>query len=193
MLNLKQKNIKSELPKGKVMIEIQLVPAAPEELHSFCTRMQDAFAVAVIENFGAMDEEKIPSAEDVRQSFAASDCMVYQVVHEKRQVGGVILKIDRETHRNSLELFFISPDQHGKGLGLATWRAVEQMYPETLIWETATPYFEKRNIHFYVNKCDFKIVKFFNKYYHAPDEKQSPPEDDRPDFDFFVFEKDMRS
>lgn len=27
---------------------------------------------------------------------------------------------------------------------------------------THTPYFETRNIHFYVNKCEFKIVEFFN-------------------------------
>ena len=29
--------------------------------------------------------------------------------------------------------------------------------------ETCTPYFEKRNIHFYVNKCGFHIVEFWNE------------------------------
>ena len=33
----------------------------------------------------------------------------------------------------------------------------------TKIWETVTPYFEKRNIHFYVNRCGFKIVEFWNQ------------------------------
>ena len=37
------------------------------------------------------------------------------------------------------------------------------MYPETVQWETCTPYFETRNIHFYVNKLKFHIVEFYNK------------------------------
>ena len=35
--------------------------------------------------------------------------------------------------------------------------------PKTKVWETCTPYFEKRNIHFYVNKCGFHIVEFWNE------------------------------
>ena len=33
------------------------------------------------------------------------------------------------------------------------------------MWETCTPYFEKRNIHFYVNKCGFHIVEFYNEFH----------------------------
>ena len=29
-------------------------------------------------------------------------------------------------------------------------------------------YFEKRNIHFYVNSCGFHIVKFWDRYHHGP-------------------------
>lgn len=36
------------------------------------------------------------------------------------------------------------------------------------MWETHTPYFEKRNIHFYVNKCGFKIVEFYNAHHPGP-------------------------
>ena len=34
-----------------------------------------------------------------------------------------------------------------------------------------TPYFETRNIHFYVNRCGFHIVEFFNERhpYEGPD------------------------
>ena len=42
------------------------------------------------------------------------------------------------------------------------------MHPEIKVWETITPYFEKRNIHFYVNRCGFHIVEFWNKYQHGP-------------------------
>ena len=43
-------------------------------------------------------------------------------------------------------------------MGYRAWQAIEQAYPATRVWVTHTPYFEKRNIHFYVNKCDFKIA-----------------------------------
>ena len=34
-------------------------------------------------------------------------------------------------------------------------------------WELVTPHFEVRNIHFYVNKCGFHIVEFFNEHHPA--------------------------
>ena len=157
--------------KEKNMPDVQLIAATPEELSGFCERMRAAFAVAVVETSGFLDEEKIPPAADVRQAFDDPACVVYQVVHEGRQVGGAILRINAETRRNSLDLFFISPERHGGGLGFAAWRAIERMYPETLVWETCTPWFEKRNIHFYVNKCGFKIVEFKNEHHHDSHEK----------------------
>ena len=46
--------------------------------------------------------------------------------------------------------------------------SIEALYPETKVWETCTPYFEKRNIHFYVNKCGFHIVEFYNEHHVDP-------------------------
>ena len=57
------------------------------------------------------------------------------------------------------------------------------MHPEITIWETFTPYFEKRNIHFYVNRCGFHIVEFYNEYYRDPHDK------DDELFEMFRFEK----
>ena len=34
---------------------------------------------------------------------------------------------------------------------------IEKKHPNTKVWETVTPYFEKRNIHFYVNLCNFLL------------------------------------
>ena len=45
------------------------------------------------------------------------------------------------------------------------WQAVEILHPETVVWKTCTPYFDKRNIHFYVNKCGFKIDEFWCEYF----------------------------
>lgn len=48
-----------------------------------------------------------------------------------------------------------------------------------------TPYFLKRNIHFYINKCGFKITKYYNKW------NPFISEDKTEDGDFFWFEKEM--
>ena len=77
-------------------------------------------------------------------------------MYQGKKVGGVVVSIDKETHHNSLDLFFISTEHHNSGLGYAAWNAIEARYP-------VTPYFEKRNIHFYVNKCGFHIVEFYNE------------------------------
>ena len=66
------------------------------------------------------------------------------------------------------------------------WQAIEQRYPDTHIWETYTPYFDKRNVHFYVNRCGFQIVEFFNEKH------REPAPNDMPDFEFFRFEKVMK-
>ena len=85
-----------------------------------------------------------------------------------KKVGGVVVRIDPISRHNHLELFFVLPEEHSKGIGHDAWSAVEAMYPETKVWETCTPYFEKRNIHFYVNKCGFQIVEFYHAFHKSP-------------------------
>ena len=72
----------------------------------------------------------------------------------------MVVSIDEETQHNSLDLLFINKGKGSKWIGYKTWKAIEEKYPETKVWETHTRYFERRNIHFYVNKCGFKIVEF---------------------------------
>lgn len=58
-----------------------------------------------------------------------------------------------------------------------------------------TPYFEKRNIHFYVNRCGFHIVEFYNSHHpdpNAPDEYEMSMDDQFPD-GMFRFEKVMNT
>ena len=49
-------------------------------------------------------------------------------------------------------------------MGQVAWKEVERLHPNVKVWETVTPYFEKRNIHFYVNKLGFHIVEFYNEF-----------------------------
>ncbi len=109
--------------------------------------------------------------------------------------------ISRKTIENCLDhgvAYCIREDGRivgGKGIGYAAWREVERLYPDTEVWETCTPYFETRNIHFYVNKCGFHIVGFFNSHHADPhdpetaDENSSEREDD---IGMFRFEKRMK-
>ncbi len=62
------------------------------------------------------------------------------------------------------------------------------MYPEVKVWETVTPYLERRNIHFYVNRCGFVIDEFYNS--HHPD-KQAQRDGDGDD-EMFHFVKRIK-
>jgi len=53
-------------------------------------------------------------------------------------------------------------------VGQAIWKQLEKLHPDTKVWEIVTPYFEKQNIHFYVNCCGFHIVEFFNPQHKKP-------------------------
>lgn len=173
------------------VLKVELKPLKPQEQPDFCQRLQQAFAKAVVENFGPLPEP-IPNDRELQEAFAAPGAVAYHIMHEGQKVGGVLLSIDKQTRHNSLDLFFVDTAKHSQGLGLAAWQAVEAAYPETLVWETITPYFEQRNIHFYVNKCGFHIVEFFNEHHPEPDMPQMEAGGEIPGCDAsFRFEKVM--
>lgn len=75
-------------------------------------------------------------------------------------VGGAVVVIDKSTQHNHLDLLFVKNGIQSKGIGKKIWFELEEMYPGTKVWETCTPYFDRRNIHFYVNVCGFHITEF---------------------------------
>lgn len=175
------------------METVSLAAARREELPELCEKLQEAFAVSAAEVFGP-DAGPIPPDRDVWEAFDAPGAAVYHILLEGEKVGGVVLNINEDTWHNSLNLFFISPEYHSRGLGLAAWQAVEALYPKTKVWETGTPYFEQRNIHFYVNKCGFHIVEFYNCRHpdpHMPLEEFLAEADAPGGEGFFRFEKVM--
>ena len=107
------------------------------------------------------EDNEIISRDTIEQSI--NNGKAYRILLDGKKVGGVVVSIDKAFLRGELELLFVKPDVHSKGVGHAAWCLVEKMYPEIIVWETCTPYFEKRNIHFYVNKCGFHIVEFMWK------------------------------
>ena len=102
-----------------------------------------------------------------------------------QRVGGAIIVINHETRHNELAFLYVKVGVQGKGIGQAIWKAIEALHPETEVWETCTPYFDRRNIHFYINCCGFHAVEFFHA--HHPDPHM--PEQFDQEGGLFRFEK----
>ncbi|PQD94283.1 N-acetyltransferase [Pradoshia eiseniae] len=176
--------------------KVQLMPADEKDLPLFKKELQESFTKGLIENLGDAEEGPIPSDEDIEQSFNAPGAVIYHISLNGEKVGGVVLRIDTETHRNSVDLLFISSKSHSRGVGTLAWKAIEEYYPDTEVWELVTPYFEKRNIHFYVNKCGFHIVEFYNQFNPDPHQSSENKHQDNisslEEYEFFRFEKVMK-
>ena len=179
--------------------KVTLVPLASDDREQFILDNQWAFKYGALQEFGKRDDHinfggEIISRQTIERCIDAPDRETYRIVVDGKKVGGVILRIDKETHHNELEILFTIPDEHSKGIGYGAWQAVEALHPETVVWETCTPYFEKRNIHFYVNKCGFQINQFWCEYFapehDMPDMEEHDP-DEGPD-EMFRFVKVMK-
>ncbi|MBM6828168.1 GNAT family N-acetyltransferase [Anaerotignum lactatifermentans] len=172
--------------------KIVLVRAKAEDWKEFAGEIQAAFAIALEEHYGPQ-EEPVPEDTEIRKAFAAEDRDVYYIFQGDQKVGGAVIRRGQKAMYNELELFYISPAYHSRGVGLAAWQAIERAYPQTKVWETITPYFEQRNIHFYLNKCGFQAVEFFNRMHPGRDLPMGEDGDPMPGTEaFFRFEKHMQ-
>ena len=166
--------------------KVTLVPLEAYDREQFILDNQLAFKYGAMEEFGMRDdstddEGEIISRETIERCIDDADNEAYRIILNGKKVGGVILKIDPISNHNHLEILFTLPEEHSKGIGYGAWLAVEALHPETKIWETCTPYFEKRNIHFYVNKCGFHITEFYcekNPDVNNPEEKPTEGPDE---------------
>ena len=179
--------------------KVTLVPLTAEDREQFILDNQWSFKYGALEEFGKRDDHidddgEIISRKTIERCIDDPNSETYRIVLDGRNVGGVILKIDKETHHNELEILFVAPEEHTKGIGYGAWLAAEALHPETVVWKTCTPYFEKRNIHFYVNKCGFKIDEFWCEYFAPthpmPDDDDHDP-NEGPD-EMFHFVKVMK-
>ena len=175
----------------KYMANITLTRLTDDDREQFILDNQRAFKYGATEEFGERDNHFEEDGEIISRKTIENSIdhgIAYRIREDGRSVGGLVLKIDEETQHNELELLFVNPEAHSKGIGYAAWQEVERLYPETKVWETCTPYFDRRNIHFYINRCGFHAVEFFNE--HHPDPNM-PEQFDQED-GLFKFEKRMR-
>ena len=159
------------------MINVKLVPLKEHDKNQFILDNQEAFRYGAMEEFGLRDDHfeedgEIISRATIEESIQGGQA--FRIIFDGKVVGGLVLRIEGET--GDLDLLFVSPKAHSKGIGYAAWCEVEKMFPKVKVWETCTPYFEKRNIHFYVNRCGFHIVEFFNEHHRDPHDPEMSDE-----------------
>ena len=178
--------------------EVILVPLQSEDREQFIQDNQWAFKYGAQQEFGMRDirceeGEEVISRLTIEHSIDGETAETYRIVLNGQKVGGVVIAIGQEEAKGDLELLFVLPEFHSKGIGQAAWKAVEALHPEIRVWETITPYFEKRNIHFYVNRCGFHIVEYLNKH-HTGDFPADEFENDDAQFPagMFRFKKQMK-
>ncbi len=175
------------------MEKVTLDPLTPDDREQFIRDNQEAFNFGALEEFGHRDDRfeeagEIISHETIERAIDGGEA--YRIIYDGRPVGGAVIRVNG--NRGDLDLLFVSPRVHSRGIGYAAWCAIEQLHPEVKLWETVTPYFEKRNIHFYVNRCGFHIVEFYNSHHPDPNEPDADYEtDEQFPQGMFRFEKRM--
>ncbi len=170
-------------------MSFELLPMTASDIPTFKTDIQEAFQKGFEDVYGKTDGTILPE-KDIDRSLNEQGSVAYKAIVDGDFVGGAIVVISEETQHNHLDLLYVKYGTQTKGVGYEIWNEIERLHPDTKVWETCTPYFEKRNIHFYVNKCGFHIVKFINEKNSEPD----MPEDFIGDGGegMFVFEKIMK-
>ena len=172
----------------------KIEPLQTEDREQFILDNQEAFNYGALEEFGLRDDHmeedgQIISRDTIERSIDSGEA--YRIINNGEKVGGAVIKVDG--NHGELELLFVSPKAHSKGIGYAAWCEIERLHPEVDVWETVTPYFEKRNIHFYVNRCGFHIVEFYNEHHPDPDDQYDEQDTDDQFLDgMFRFEKKMK-
>jgi GNAT superfamily N-acetyltransferase len=166
---------------------LKLLLVSQEDLVDFKKDMQEAFQKGAVAEFSDLDTEVLPE-KDIDSVLSKAGAVAYKVVADGEMIGGAIVEIEEETQRNHLDFLYVKYGAQGRGVGQFIWKELEKLHPETRIWETITPYFEKRNVHFYVNRCGFHIVEFYNPEHKDP---HAPGNMVVGDY-FFRFEKKMK-
>ncbi len=85
------------------------------------------------------------SVESTLQKIAEDD--FYKIVYEEQIIGGIVVFDEGQGHFH-LDLIYLAPDYHGRGIGTRAMEFIERSYPATK-WSLDTPGYATRNHHFY--------------------------------------------
>ena len=171
-------------------MNLELKKIESVEIEFFQKKMVESFRSGVLERFGNPDAAPIPPEDDLSQSAQRENTDLWAIMLDGIPAGATVISKEDANGKYSLDLLFIFKEFINQHIGFESWQLIEAAYPDAKIWETHTPYFERRNIHFYVNKCGFKIVEFFNEAHREEHDLQDEFKDINTS-GFFRFEKIM--
>lgn len=159
-----------------------------EDLPCYKADMQEAFQLGAQEGGCLADGELVLPETEIDLSLYAKGAVAYKAVEDGQMIGGAIVVLEPERKHGHLDFLYVKHGVQGRGVGKWIWDRIEALHPEIAVWETCTPYFERRNIHFYVNVCGFHIVEYF----HAGHKDPHVPEDsyDGGGLGMFAFRKE---
>jgi ribosomal protein S18 acetylase RimI-like enzyme len=149
------------------MPEIEVLVADESDYPEIKEGLQTAFQKGAEEGLGECKDPILPIS-DIDESIDCEGSIVYKAVSDGEIVGGAIVSVKEDEGRGDLLLLYVKVGQQGKGIGQAIWRHIEGSHPNISVWETNTPYFEKRNIHFYINCLGFHAVEFYSDHHKDP-------------------------
>lgn len=167
---------------------MELIELQDKDSAEFKRLMQESFQFGYEEVFGKCEELILPE-KDIDKCLNKENSYAYLLKNNQEILGGVIVEINEKTQHNQLDFLFVSVHSQNNGIGQKIWREIENLYPDTKIWKTCTPYFDKRNIHFYVNRLGFHIIEFYNEKNPDKDWDENHPMKDQ---EMFEFEKIMK-
>ena len=101
-----------------MMNKISLSPLTEADREQFITDNQEAFNYGAMEEFGMRDgyfeeDGQIISRETIENSIDNGEA--YRILCDGKPAGGMVVKIDGS--KGDLELLFVSPKVHSKGIG----------------------------------------------------------------------------
>ena len=104
------------------MAKITLTKLTADDREQFILDNQRAFKYGAMEEFGERDDHfeedgEIISRKTIEHSI--DNGVAYRIREDGRIVGGLVLTINEKTQHNHLDLLFVDPAAHSKGLGQA--------------------------------------------------------------------------
>ena len=132
---------------------VELAPALDREI--FVDRLQVAFR--------RDDGSEKFHRGDLLKFFDRAGAILLDIAVKKKIIGGAVLIINSETQHNRLSLFFVDAAYRNLGVGSAAWQAIEKLIPDTEVWYASTPWLDRRNLHFYLNKCGFVAFSIYGE------------------------------
>lgn len=142
-------------------MELKLEILELADVKQFKTDAQEAFQKGFEAHYGKIERRILPES-DIDNSLKSDGAFAYKAVVDGIMTGGAVVVVDKEGKQGNLDLLYVKSGIQSKGIGKRIWQEIERLHPEITVWETCTPYFDKRNVHFYVNVCKFHIVEFFH-------------------------------